>query len=244
MLARILATLYGCYAAAAFVVVVFVLFCPVLIVAPTLRWRRAIGRACVRAWLYASFIPFRVRGREHLPQGPCVAVCNHASYLDGILLTAALPARFTFLVQHGAADWPYIGLIVRRMGVLFVNREAPRAAAQATRALIERLRAGESLAIFPEGTFRAAPVLLPFRSGAFLVAARAGVPVVPVALRGTRRLFGEGQRLFRHSRVDIEILPPLNPEGGHREAAERLRAAARNAILARCGEADGAIVAA
>jgi 1-acyl-sn-glycerol-3-phosphate acyltransferase len=240
MLARILATLYGCYAAAAFVVVVFVLFCPVLIVAPTLRLRREIGRACVRAWLAASFIPFRVRGREHLPAGPCVVVCNHASYLDGILLTAALPARFTFLVQHGAADWLYIGLIVRRMGVHFVNRQAPRAAARATRALIERLDAGESLAIFPEGTFRAAPELLPFRSGAFLVAAHAGVPVVPVALRGTRRLFGEGQRLFRHSRVEVEILPALRADGAHREAVERLLESSRAAILARCGESDGA----
>jgi len=94
----------------------------------------------VRTWLALSFIPFRVRGLENLPPGPCIAVCNHASYLDGLIATAALPSRFTFLVQHAAADWPYVGLIIRRMKVSFVNRGSVRAAAQATRELIDRIK--------------------------------------------------------------------------------------------------------
>lgn len=239
---RLFRLVYGVYAFAMFAIVVLLLFCPVLMLAPTLRARRAVGRACVRAWLAASFIPFRVRGLERLPAGACVAVCNHASYLDGMVLTAALPGRFTFLVQHGAADWPYIGLVIKRMGVIFVERGAARAAARVTRELIARLEAGEPLAIFPEGTFGAAQELGPFQPGAFLIAARAGVPVVPVVLRGTRRLFGQGQRLPRHSRIEIECFAPVTDAGmasdTHRGAAESLRDAARAVMLAHCGEAD------
>ncbi|MBV8062979.1 MAG: 1-acyl-sn-glycerol-3-phosphate acyltransferase, partial [Nevskia sp.] len=161
---RLLRLLLGLHTMAMFIVVLLLLFCPLLILAPTLRLRRAVGRIGVRAWLAASLVPFRVRGLERLPPGPCIVVCNHASYLDGLVVTAALPGRFTFLVQHGAATWPYVGWIIKRMGVTFVNRGSVRAAAQATRELIERIQAGESFTIFPEGTFRAPAALLPFHS--------------------------------------------------------------------------------
>jgi 1-acyl-sn-glycerol-3-phosphate acyltransferase len=239
MLKTALHGLYGVYAAATFAVVVLLLFCPLLIVAPTLPLRRNIGRAAVRAWLLVSFIPFRVRGLEHLPAQPCIALSNHASYVDGMLVTAALPGRFTFLVQHGAASWPYVGLVIRRMGVRFVNRTAAREAALATRDLIVRLQSGESLAIFPEGTFRKPAELMAFQNGAFVIAARAGVPVVPAVLRGSRRLFGEGQKLPQWSAIDIEFFAPIVPQGVDRAAADALRDAARAVMLAHCGEADG-----
>ena len=236
---RILRTLFGVYSMAVLLIVLLGIFCPLLIVAPTLPLRRAIGRFGVRVWLALSFIPFRIRGLENLPPGPCIAVCNHASYLDGIIVTAALPGRFTFLVQHGAADWPYIGLIIKRMNVSFVNRGSVRAAALATRELIERIQAGEPFTIFPEGTFRQPPTLLPFHSGAFMVAARAGVPVVPVVLRGSRSLYGDGQKVFRWTPLSLDVFPAVKAPGDDRNAVQNLRDAARATILAHCGEADG-----
>ena len=236
---RILRTLFGVYSMTVLVIVLLLIFCPLLIVAPSLPLRRNIGRLGVRAWLALSFIPYRVRGLEHLPPGPCIAVCNHASYLDGIIVTAALPSRFTFLVQHGAADWPYVGTIVKRMGASFVNRGSVRAAALATREMIERIQGGESFAIFPEGTFRRPATLLPFQSGAFMIAARAGVPVVPVALRGTRSLYGDGQKVFRWTPVSVEVFAPVTAQGEDREAVQNLRDAARATVLQHCGEADG-----
>lgn len=239
MLLNAFRKLHGIYTAAVFVVVVLLLFCPLLIAAPRLSQRRAIGRLTVRAWLLLSFIPFRIRGLEHVPEGPALVICNHASYLDGILLTAALPPHFTFFVQHGAADWPYIGLIIRRMGCSFVNRTSPRVAAKATKALIDRIKAGESFAMFPEGTFRAAPLLLPFQSGAFVIAARAGVPVVPAVIRGSRGLLGEGRRLFTWTPIEIECFPAMQAGNDSRAAADTLSALARAVMLSHCGEADG-----
>lgn len=236
---RLLELGHGIHACLAFGAVA-VLFAPIVLLLPTLALRRAAGRLAVRLGLLLAFIPLRVRGRQRLPDGPCIVVSNHASYFDGPLMTAALPGRFTFVVQHGAADWPLAGRIIRRMGVTFVNRGSARAGASQTRALIRRLDAGDSLVIFPEGTFRGPPGLLPFRNGAFLMAAHASVPVVPAVIRGTRRLFGEGARLPRWSAIEIELFAPIRPGGDHRHSVQSLADEARRVVLAHCGEPDGA----
>ena len=238
MLKTFLRTQYGLYAATAFVVVVLLVFCPVLLIAPTLRVRRKIGRAAVRAWLAVMFVPFRVKGLQHLPKTPCVVICNHASYVDGIVLTAALPENFTFLVQHESETWPYVGLIIRRMGSLFVNRGAVMPAALAVRRLIREVKSGASTAIFPEGSFRKDPGLMRFYEGAFVIAAKAGVPVVPAVMRGTRHLLSDGEFLPQLSAIDIEFFAPISANGSHRLNATILCTAARKVMLLNCGEID------
>ena len=231
--------LYGVYAVIALTLVIVPL-CVLIIIGPTLAIRRATGRAGVKLAMLAIGQPLKVTGLENIPPGPCVCVANHASYVDGLVLTAALPARFTFLVQHRAASWPLAGWTIRRMGVSFVNRWSAREAALATRELLRRLKAGDSFTIFAEGTFKKPPGLLGFHSGAFVIASKAGVPVVPAVLRGTRQLFGEGMKLPGFSSLHIEVLPAIAPEGDGRDAAPLLRDAVRAAILARCGEPDAA----
>ena len=234
---RLLELGYGVYAAFALLVAIVVTL-PFVLLMPTLAARRCCGRIGVRFALGLAGIPIRVRGLEHLPPGPCLVVSNHASYLDGPLMTAALPGRFTFVVQHGAAGWPVFGRVIRGMGVTFVNRGEARTGAAQTRGLIRRLQEGDSLTVFPEGTFKAEPGLLPFRKGAFLMAVHAGVPVVPAAIRGTRRLFGGDRLRLVWSPVTIEFFPALAPAGDHRHAIEQLRDRARAVVLAHCGEPD------
>lgn len=236
---RLLELGYGIYAAIAVVTVSLAFAVPVLLL-PTLALRRAAGRLAVRVAMMLAFIRVRIRGRDRLPAGPCIVVSNHASYLDGPLMTAALPGRFTFVVQHGAADWPLAGRVIRGMGVIFVNRASARAGASQTRLLIRRLEEGVSLVVFPEGTFAAQPGLLPFRNGAFLIAAHAKVPVVPAVIRGSRRVFGDGQKLLRPGAIEIEVFAPLMPGGDHRHAVQALSDESRRVVLAHCGEPDGA----
>ena len=228
---------YGTYAALVLAACIL-LTLPFVLLMPTLALRRACGRCGTRLALMLCFVPVRIRGLEHLPEGPCMVVSNHASYLDGPLMTAALPSRFTFVVQHGAASWPVFGRIIRGMGVTFVNRGEARTGASQTRGLIRRLQNGESLTVFPEGTFKGERGLLPFRKGAFLMAVHAGVPVVPAAIRGTRRVFGDGHWLLRWGRIEVEVFAPLAPAGDHRHAIEQLRDEARRVILEHCGEPD------
>ena len=234
---RLLELGYGIYAALA-VLAVALPFAPLVLLLPTLALRRGAGRLAVRLGMALALVPVRVRGLQHLPPGPCIVVSNHASYLDGPLMTAALPGRFTFVVQHGAADWPLAGPIIRRMGVTFVNRASARDGARQTRVLMRRLEQGDSLVIFPEGTFEAPPGLLRFRKGAFLMAVHAGVPVVPAVIRGSRRVYGDAHRLLRHGAIDIEVFPPLRPDGDHRHAVAALMEESRRVVLAHCGEPD------
>ena len=231
---RLLAWPYTVYATLAFCLNTFVLICPLILLLPGVTLRRRLGAFGVRLGMLLMGVPFRVRGAENLPAGPCIVVSNHASYLDGLVLTGALPPRFTFVIHHGAADWFYAGAVLRKMGYRFVNRSSARAGAVQTRALLRDIQGGMSLAIFAEGTFKAEPGLLPFKNGAFLLAAKAGVPVVPVTIRGTRKLLGGGSIRFRWSPVSVDIGRPL-PVGDN---AGALRDAARAAVLARCGEPD------
>jgi 1-acyl-sn-glycerol-3-phosphate acyltransferase len=231
---------YALIATPVFCVLMFGLFCPLILLLPTLAARRALGRASVRICLAAIGVPLRVHGLERLPAGAAIAVANHASYMDGLVLTAALPARYTFVVQDGAAAWPLVGAVLRRMGVAFINRDTVREGARQTRALLKGLHSGTSLAIFAEGTFPDRPGLLAFKTGAFLLAARAQVPVAPVVIHGSRRLLGGGWWGFRWSPVRIVVLAEQRPEGSDRAAATALRDRVRQAILQRCGDPDAA----
>lgn len=229
--------LYGLYFAVVFGVFAVVIVCPLIVIGPTLPIRKFLGRAGVRVALLLTGTPLRIRGLGNLPSTSCIAVANHCSYADGVLLCSVLPSRFTFVVQDGAASWPVVGLVIRRMGVTFVNRSNAREGAAQTRVMIRRVQEGESLAIFPEGTFEHPPGLLSFKKGAFLIASRAQVPVVPIGIRGSRRLFGGGHHWPRWSPLAVEILPaiPANPD------ATILRDAARAAVLGVCGEPDATI---
>lgn len=237
MLHRFLKTLYGLYAAVALTIVIVPL-CLLIIAGPTLAIRRATGRLGVKLAMLMIGQPLRIKGLQHLPPGPAVCVANHASYVDGLILTAALPARFTFLVQSGAANWPLAGPTIKRMGVSFVNRKSARDAALATRDLLRRLQAGESFTIFAEGTFKRQPGLLGFHSGAFAIANKAQVPVVPTVIRGSRQLFCEGMKLPGWSQLEIEVFATVAPASDGRDSTNQLRDAVRAVILAHCGEPD------
>lgn len=230
-LVYLLSLIYALIATPVFCVLMFGVFCPLILMLPTLAARRALGRASVRICLAAIGVPLRVRGQVNLPDHATIVVANHTSYMDGLVLTAALPGRFTFIVQDGAARWPLVGAVIRRMGVSFVNRDSARAGARQTRQLLKQLHSGTSLAIFAEGTFPDQPGLLPFKTGAFLLAARANVPVTPAVIRGTRTLLGGGWWGFRWSPVQVDLYPALMPMGADKSAAIVLRDAVRAVIL-------------
>jgi 1-acyl-sn-glycerol-3-phosphate acyltransferase len=210
-----------------------------LLVLPRLLTRRTAARAAARAFLRLVGMPLTVKFAGRLPAGQCVFVCNHASYLDGLVLTAALPARFAFVIKREMAAVPLAAALLRRLGSEFVERsDRARGATDARRVLRSAIQ-GQSLVFFPEGTFTRAPGLLKFRTGAFATAVRAGCPLVPAVLRGTRRALPPGRGLPRAGAIELEILCPLEPDGiSVDEAVPLLRDRARAAMLAALGEPD------
>lgn len=208
---------------------------------PRASWRWAVMRQGARLLFRLGGIPLSVAGLERLPPGrACVIVSNHASYLDGVLLVAALPLRFAFVAKAELQRKPIPRLFLQRIGTLFVERFDKQRGIDDARRTTAVVRSGRSLLYFPEGTFTRMPGLLPFRMGAFVAAAEAGVPVVPVTIRGTRSLLRGDSRFPRRGHARVIIGEPIHPEGSDWGAAMRLRDAARAAILEHLGEPDQA----
>lgn len=201
--------------------------------------RRRMVRGAARAALLACGMPWTLRHIERLPHAACVVVANHASYLDGIALFATLPPRFGFVIKREVSRVPVADLLLRLIGSHYVDRGSGHKGALDTRKLLRRAHVGDALAFFPEGTFGHKPGLAAFRSGAFAIAARAGLPIVPVAIRGTRSLLPGGMFIPRPGRIHIELAPAQPPPASTRkEDVAKALAAARRAILARIDEPD------
>jgi 1-acyl-sn-glycerol-3-phosphate acyltransferase len=209
-----------------------------MLMVPGMARRRAAGRRAARLFLRLVAMPLTVKHEERLPEGQCVVVCNHASYLDGPVMTAALPPRFAFVIKREMSAVPLAAIVLRRLGSVFVERNRTQPSADARRLLRDASR-GNSLVFFPEGTFDPRPGVHKFHAGAFASAVRAGCPLVPAVLRGTRRALWPGGSLPRPGPIELEILPPIiPPPGAADEAVPALRDAARAAILAALGEPD------
>jgi 1-acyl-sn-glycerol-3-phosphate acyltransferase len=185
----------------------------------------------MRAALLLSGCPLRVSGLEHLGAAPCVVmVANHSSYLDVVVLLAAIPQDFRFVANHQAATRPLVGMVIRKQGHLVVDRGSALSRVESARAMSRMLAAGKSLLVFPEGT-RSAGSLGKFTSGAFRAAMRSGRPIVPIAIAGTAQIFPRRTLLCRWSAITVMVLQPMaaSTTGNGAELAGR---AARNIAVA------------
>jgi 1-acyl-sn-glycerol-3-phosphate acyltransferase len=206
---------------------------------PALAWR--VNRIAARFTLRLAGVSLTVEGLGHLPRAPCVLVANHASYLDGLALFAALPTHFSFVAKRELLRQPLARAYLRGLGVQFVERFDARQSVEDAKRLMDPVKAGASTALFPEGTFTRTPGLAPFHLGGFAAAVAAQVPVLPVAIRGTRALLRSGRWLPRRGPIAVTIGSPLFPPSPVTDAfaaAVALRDAARAHILAHCGEPD------
>ncbi|MDP1606430.1 MAG: AMP-binding protein, partial [Rhodocyclaceae bacterium] len=211
-----------------------------IVLAPALTLRRHIARLTARAALALTGLTPGVTGLPHLAgNSPLIVVANHASYLDGLILTAVLPPRFAYVGKQELLGNPFAAIPLRRLDSAFVERFDGTRGVEDTRTLEARVHNGDALIFFPEGTFRKTPGLLPFRMGAFVIAANAGRAVVSVTLTGTRAMLpGESLRP-RHSPLQVWVDAPLAvPPGDGWQAALQLRDAARRQMLTRLDEHD------
>lgn len=228
---------------AAYIWTLFGLFAPVTWISVALLPRLAFRQAAVRKLAgiaqRLAAIPILVQGLEHLRQcRPCVLVVNHASYLDPLVLFAALPGGYSYVAKRELAEKFLSRLPMQRLGVEFVERFEAQRGVEDTARIARVVEQGRPVVFFPEGTFGREPGLRPFHMGAFVVASQTGVPLVPLALRGTRSILRADQWFFRRGAVRLIIGPPIQPSGTDWPAALKLRDMARSQILRYCGEPD------
>ena len=204
----------------------------------------AIGRRIVhhaaRLFLLLSAMPLRRTPLAELPAAPHLLLVNHCSYLDALALCATLPPQmaYRFIAKREFVDQPAIHAFLRALGTLFVERFEASRSAEDVDEIVVALKEGHNLVMFPEGTFSREAGLKPFRMGAFVGAARAGVPVLVSALRGTRAVLRDRTWLPRRGAVDFTLGALLAPSGEDWAAAVRLRDATRQEMLRLCGEYD------
>jgi 1-acyl-sn-glycerol-3-phosphate acyltransferase len=176
---------------------------------PSLRRRRVVAGMVGRVFLWLSGIPFTVQGLERLPKTPCVVVANHASYIDAIAIVAALPPDFAFVIKKEMVSVPLAGLLLRRLGSQFVERFDRHKGATDARRVLKLAASGQSLMFFPEGTFDETRQIGKFLGGAFTTAARAEMPVVAVAIHGTRAVMPPGGLSIHRLPIRVEVLAVL-----------------------------------
>lgn len=228
-----------CYAAWwwGIVILLGVFLWPAILLLPRSDWRWALLRGTARLAFRLMGIHMDVMGswppREH-----AIVIINHSSYLDALVLSAAMPGELAFVAKKELEPQFFAGRFLKALGVLFVDRSDPESGVEGTLRTILAAKAGRLLVFFPEGTFTRAPGLLAFRLGAFVTAARGQLPVLPVTLRGTRSILRGDQWFPRHGAVSLRIGELILPEGSDFAAALRLRDKARAVILAYCGEPD------
>ncbi|MCA9692704.1 MAG: 1-acyl-sn-glycerol-3-phosphate acyltransferase [Myxococcales bacterium] len=174
--------------------------------------RRAAARHARAALRIAGLRP-RVTGLARIPEGAAILIANHASYLDPIVCQATLPVDTRFAVKGELRDNPVLGPLVPKAGHVLIDRHAALRSLADLEELSRLLADGARVLLFPEGTFTPEVGMRPFKLGAFRLACETGVPVVPIALRGTRSAWRDGTRLPRRARIEVEVLEPITPIG-------------------------------
>jgi len=234
---RILQKLYGVYALILFAVWIVPVWIAVYL-APSRRAAAAITSSALRVYLALIGCRVEVRGRENLASASGgaarVLVCNHTSYADVLVLMAAIGVNYHFVAKSEVRDMPFIGTFLRKLGHFAFDRSNQRARLQQEEQIENALQHGESVLVFPEGTFTPQEGVRPFHLGAFKAAVHTHRPIVPLALQGTRQLLRDGSYLPRRSAVTLTICPPLEPanvaEPQEWKEIVRLRDAAREII--------------
>jgi 1-acyl-sn-glycerol-3-phosphate acyltransferase len=210
---------------------VYVLFAaPIgMALAALFRWKGILyilGHAGVRLGLALSGMRVRVAGREHIPLDRAAVYCaNHQSNVDPPILFHVLHPRMHIVYKAEINAIPLLARAFRHGGFIPIDRRNKESAMRSIEAGADSIRAGNSFLIFPEGTRSKTAELLPFKKGGFLMALRAGAPIVPIAVQGGNDAMHRGSRIIRPATISIRVGQPIETAG--------LQSADRDALIAR-----------
>jgi fatty-acyl-CoA synthase len=243
---RGLEILYGLY----FVVVFLLWIVPTWAMVQFIKDHKKAGRftsAALKVLFALVRCKVHVVGKEYMETpGAKIYASNHTSYFDVLPLMLGLGVPYRFVSKMEVDRMPFIGTFLNRMGHLKFDRSSPESRLRQAQEMEELLRHGESVFVFPEGTFGPEDGVRPFQLGAFKAAVTTGAPIIPVSLAGTRKFLRDGTYLPRPTDVTITLHAPIYPQttGSASEHPEssgwheliRLRDATREAIGRDSGE--------
>ncbi|MBT1076394.1 lysophospholipid acyltransferase family protein [Geobacter grbiciae] len=200
--------------------------------------RGGLAHRCALAWSRAGLIlagvRLRVSGAEQVPAGePVIFMGNHQGNFDILVLSRAVPRRFSWLAKEELFRIPLFGSAMRRAGYIPVDRSDGRKALRSLDAAAKRIRAGASVIVFPEGTRTLDGSLLPFKKGGFILAERAGVPIVPFTINGSMRVNPRNTcNLVRGAEISVRFGAPIPTSGSKALKGQPLMDRVRDSIQA------------
>lgn len=210
-----------------------------VVVAPGFNGSYRVMRFFAKLFFRLASVPITISGEEHLEGlSHCIVVSNHCSYSDGPILAAHLPVNIRYVAKTELSRNLITRLFFKRIETAFVERFDSRHATADASEVIRSAESGCSYIFFPEGTFYRMPGLQPFRMGAFLTAVSAGIPIVPVVIRGSRSFLRAGTMIPRRTAISVQVCPPVIPQGTDWDAVIKLRDMTRARMLKWCGEPD------
>lgn len=197
------------------------------------------GIQTVRLALAIVGLRYVVEGREHILDRPAIYCANHTSNVEPPVLFAALrrlTPRLHILYKAELRRLPILNLGFDLVGFIPIDRGNREQTTRAVGQAVARLNAGGSFFVFPEGTRSRTGELLPFRKGAFVMALRAGVPIVPIAIAGARDAMRKGSPIIRPATVRLRLGPPIETRGvgedGRDELVHSVRAEVQRLLTA------------
>jgi fatty-acyl-CoA synthase len=239
---RTVEILYGTYALAVMAGAVVGSWAAVI---STRDSRRAAGRirSVARFALRLAGVPVNEVGAELFSglkgSGGWIFAPNHSSYVDILVTVGYLPANAHFIAKGDALSMPFLGTILRRSGHFGFDRSDPQARVRQADEVAAALKIGDSVVIYPEGTFTPMTGIRPFQLGAFKAAVDTQRPICPVAVRGARQILRDKTILPRPGRITVTYGPlvaPNRPAGDDWHEIVRLRDVTREIIARGAGE--------
>ncbi len=168
------------------------------------------GRSC----LFFAGLKVQVFGLDNIPKDtPAIYVSNHQSNFDIPIIYTGLPIQFRWMAKQELFRVPFFGQAMKRCGMIPIDRSNRRKTMRSILAAAQRIKNGVSVVIFPEGTRTPDGQLQKFKKGALLIAAKAQVPVIPVAIHGSYHVLPKDRWSVRGGPLKLEFLPPIPTEG-------------------------------
>ncbi|MGZ3524265.1 MAG: lysophospholipid acyltransferase family protein [Thermodesulfobacteriota bacterium] len=194
-----------------------------------------VGHYYARLWgktaLLANHVKVKIEGTEHLNgEGPYIFMSNHQSYYDVFALLGHLPYQFKWLVKKELFSIPFLGWTMAAVGYISVDRGGTRDTVEAMNEAAQKIRDGMSVTIFPEGSRSPDGSIQPFKKGGFTLAIKSKVPIVPIAIDGSRDIMPKDKFTVTSGEIRILMDRPIETESYSLKDREGLMKRVRETI--------------
>jgi 1-acyl-sn-glycerol-3-phosphate acyltransferase len=177
------------------------------------RWIHGYARLWARVALWAGGVKVKIEGLERIKgRGPYIFMSNHQGSYDIFSLLSSLPFQFKWLAKKELFSIPFFGWTMAAAGYIRLDREGTRETVEAMNEAAERIRQGMSVVVFPEGSRSPNGSIQPFKKGGFTLAVKAKVPIVPIAIHGSRDVMPKDRLTPTSGEIRIRVGSPIPTE--------------------------------